>query len=1422
MYRDENIEYYETSSNTMTTTTTLAGGGEEGGDDHDDEEDGKSTNNNYDNDDRCPGTFDFVDAIVDIGEGEDGGRDNIEDDIEDGRDDDDDHDMISITTASMETKSMRWQSRRDVEDEYYNHDDIDEYDHDIDDMDDNGNKDDGGDDGATMIAGNDDKNAEGADYPPSRLTIPKSWDDDEDATGKGEGEEKDDDDDDVNHDNIDIGEKDQNDNDVISTNTVSAETKLMQWRSQRRDNNVDGDDDDEFNEDEDKRDHIIIDKVERVKDEVDDQDDHDDDDDDEVVEVVKGRLLFASEMNERQRYHAMAGSLGTFGGMPSSHKPTWGEILPKSMCKRHDDRDIMYRGMVPPPPHHVAQQRHMQMQQHQQKRIILSLINVWEFTITIEPLYGSGTFGDYNNYHHHNAYSSSSSSSYYHGNNGHFGGYSGMNNNPMGAGYAIGNYPHSYNHSSSGSINSSNNNNNNNDIINANNNINATSIRAQIKKIARNCIGRDGRRGAVYERGGIESLSDEPALRDEGSSDVDFGTESNSVGRGKWRIPLGAYHPLMTYLTSTTTTSPFGGNGRNVVEGIPPEQLRMASLGRERMDKSTHATVEELITRNVHPAVARALAPYQRSGVEFVLDRGGRALLADEMGLGKTVQAIAAMSAYAREDWPLLVLCPSTARYHWEVEFRHWLGTGSMERMAAEADVTEVGDGGTVREVVDDVDRRGGLDVDVIPSSGGDVAPHPARPTTVMQDATIKGGSLAFLEKGHINVLTSGRDTILKSDGSTRVVICSIGLIVNLVASGRIRPGMFRAIVVDESHALKNKDAKRTKVVLPLLSSARRCLLLSGTPAFAKPSELWPQLSVLRNRSASGWSHCGGNESSSGIWCDEEEFMSKYVKGKVEEGNKTRYVSLAFEWMKADILKNLPSKIREKAFINVEDENLRNEFIKYMQQLREGRGVLGKLARVHHQEDTSRAESDTCVDTEDNYPQPVKGSVLRNREVLHYLYKISGRSKIHRITLMLRHWLADNTKGKLCIFAHHLEVLDEISGGAGLSNAIGSTTKFIRIDGSTSPKSRQEQILQFQTDPKIRIAILGITAAGVAVTLTASSTVWFAELFWTPAIMIQAEDRCHRIGQQARVRCLYFIGKGTLDEVLWKLIEKKFRALGEFVEGKEDMGIALERELEDGEHEEILKSEDIVNDGDGKKRKLQDVFYELLETDDPELKNEIDELCHEEEDMLKIKNDDEGDEPDAEENMASAASNANTVTSNKEVAPAATSASIEAVIELSDDDDVEEVEVKPLTFADMQNRYRRNGTIAELKIDPQMPLRSLRLYTVNYPGPHYGLIMVSCNVLQLMRAMMRTPPVSVIFADDNEFAAMFLEDFMPILLLRSTTTPSSAIQQPAPASSCPGALTTTSTETPYELTHINRPPIHATHKSEVIDLLDDD
>ena len=258
---------------------------------------------------------------------------------------------------------------------------------------------------------------------------------------------------------------------------------------------------------------------------------------------------------------------------------------------------------------------------------------------------------------------------------------------------------------------------------------------------------------------------------------------------GKWRIPLGAYHSLVSYLTTDPT---------NYVNGIPMEQLRAATLGRERMDRTDFPSAKELVRRGVFPAVSSALAPYQRVGVEFVLDKEGRALLADEMGLGKTVQAIAAMSAYF-EDWPLLVLCPSTARYHWELEFRNWLGPGSMKRMKKK--MKEDGN-----DDKSDDDEKSGV-----------------KGQNVMEPLLYE----------HINVLTSGKDLIFPKRG-TKIVIASFGLIVSLINSGRITSGMFNAVIVDESHALKSNKTKRTKAVLPVLHAAERCLLLSGTPALAR------------------------------------------------------------------------------------------------------------------------------------------------------------------------------------------------------------------------------------------------------------------------------------------------------------------------------------------------------------------------------------------------------------------------------------------------------------------------------------------------------------------------------------------------------------------------------------------------------------
>jgi len=517
------------------------------------------------------------------------------------------------------------------------------------------------------------------------------------------------------------------------------------------------------------------------------------------------------------------------------------------------------------------------------------------------------------------------------------------------------------------------------------------------------------------------------------------------------------------------------------------------------------------------------------------------------------------MSIYYKE-WPILVLCPSGARYHWENEFKQWLGVDSA--------------------------------VNKEEKSEGDKTFPDCR-------KAYKG---PLLKEWQINVLTSSKSSILPYE-DTKVVICSYGLAPALIESGAIKPGMFKCAIVDESHMLKNKSTKRTRTLLPILNATARCVLLSGTPALSRPLELWPQLAILGTEQH-GWGET------------ESEFIDKYVK----DGNSRRRAELhtllrgtvMIRRLKNDILKTLPRKFREKAAVHVASTpEQRIEFKQLMMKLREGKGALGKLARTHHAEISKSIEehektlmTETVVevasgaapstttaagaaattveqqldqelanaqqalnsekqerytreyqriqqtlhqdpqymqlhpDQRQNVLQQMEGAVMSNLDrhysarwtqllnqnaqkraqvieqeeskrttLLSQLYGLTGNVKIPLIVDMLKRFLNDKTKGKICIFAHHISVLDAIRDGVGLSNERGSDKKYIRIDGSTLPKVRQEQITAFQTDPSIRVALLGITAAGVAVTLTASSTVWFAELFWTPAIMIQAEDR---------------------------------------------------------------------------------------------------------------------------------------------------------------------------------------------------------------------------------------------------------------------------------------------------------------------------
>ena len=72
-----------------------------------------------------------------------------------------------------------------------------------------------------------------------------------------------------------------------------------------------------------------------------------------------------------------------------------------------------------------------------------------------------------------------------------------------------------------------------------------------------------------------------------------------------------------------------------------------------------------------------------------------------------------------------------------------------------------------------------------------------------------------------------------------------------------------------------------------------------------------------------------------------------------------------------------------------------------------------------------------------------------------------------------------------------------------------------------------------------QLIICSIKAAGVGLTLTASSNVAFIEFPWTYADCCQCEDRAHRIGQEDNVTCYYLLGRATIDRVLYNIIQQK-------------------------------------------------------------------------------------------------------------------------------------------------------------------------------------------------------------------------------------------------------------------------------------------
>ena len=172
------------------------------------------------------------------------------------------------------------------------------------------------------------------------------------------------------------------------------------------------------------------------------------------------------------------------------------------------------------------------------------------------------------------------------------------------------------------------------------------------------------------------------------------------------------------------------------------------------------------------------------------------------------------------------------------------------------------------------------------------------------------------------------------------------------------------------------------------------------------------------------------------------------------------------------------------------------------------------------------------------------------------MFRQTAAAKVDAISRWMKDAIASGEP--LLFFGYHMLTLDFVE------NVCKGLVDYIRIDGSTPAEKRQQYVKEFQ-DGKAKVAVLSIMAAGTGLTLTAASTVVFGELYWVPGVMIQAEDRVHRLTQTSPVTIYHLLGKKTLDQHIYPMLVKKLKTLDALMDKRDDRTLQGETETEYGE-----------------------------------------------------------------------------------------------------------------------------------------------------------------------------------------------------------------------------------------------------------------
>lgn len=342
-----------------------------------------------------------------------------------------------------------------------------------------------------------------------------------------------------------------------------------------------------------------------------------------------------------------------------------------------------------------------------------------------------------------------------------------------------------------------------------------------------------------------------------------------------------------------------------------------------------------------------------------------------------------------------------------------------------------------------------------------------------------------------------------------------------------------RTLIADEAHKAKDPKAQQTRALWAIASEAKYVFALTGTPVSNTPNDLWALLHLMDPLT----------------WASRSAFQDRYVYGyQADWGFEPigwnvstkdelfRFVDLyMLRRSKAEVLTELPAKTYETRIIDLTPKQAKayKEMRKEMMANIDGEllttdNALVKLLRL------SQIASATPV--------------LQDGEVT------ALTDPSNKVSALLE--ILEETDEPIVVFAQSRKLIDLVE-----EHLDKKKVSSVRITGREGSELRALHVRQFQ-EGAVRVALCTFGAGSEGITLTRASTAVFLQRPWSLVQSRQAEDRIHRIGQDAdKVLIIDLISKGTVDAKVHEALVVKGEHLESVVRDRDRMAAMLEGDL---------------------------------------------------------------------------------------------------------------------------------------------------------------------------------------------------------------------------------------------------------------------